>query len=241
MARREPWRLLVFGATGSIGSCVVDEALAAGWRVVAAARGAPPPVLCADGLRRIAYDPLNGDAAVALAGEAPFDAVCWAHGVNAADTLAGFDAALHAEMYRANCLSIMVSASALLDGGFLSPAGARLTVVSSIWQDRARQNKLSYIVTKAAVGGLVRSAAVDLGPAGHLINAVLPGVLETPMTEANLSAQQIEIIRSKIPAGRLPDLATVADTVLFLCSRRNRSISGQSVTVDLGMSNAHLV
>ena len=135
----------------------------------------------------------------------------------------------------------MKSASALLECGLLRPEGARLTIVSSIWQERARQNKLSYTVTKAAVGGIVRAAAVDLGADKHLVNGVLPGVLQTPMTEANLSAEQIDIIRGKTTSGRLPDLATVAEMIVFLCSRENTAISGQSITVDLGMSNASLV
>jgi NAD(P)-dependent dehydrogenase (short-subunit alcohol dehydrogenase family) len=123
----------------------------------------------------------------------------------------------------------------------LRPGGARMVVVSSIWQERARGDKLSYMVTKAAVGGLVRSASVDLGWEGHLVNAVLPGVLDTPMTRTNLSDEQITVVTGKTTLGRLPDLGTVAETICFLCSRDNRSISGQSVVVDLGMSNAHLL
>ena len=48
------------------------------------------------------------------------------------------------------------------------------------------------------------------------------------------------MVAGKTTHRRLPDLATLADTILFLCSCRNASITGQSLTVDLGMSNAHL-
>jgi NAD(P)-dependent dehydrogenase (short-subunit alcohol dehydrogenase family) len=240
MSNSKPWRLLLFGATGGIGSTVARHALARGWSVVGASRqaGAAPD---GENLRYVRYDPLNGDPRVELAGEAPFDAVCWAHGANLADSLLDFDADKHRELYEANVLSVLTSASALLKAGMLSKAGARLTIVSSIWQERARQDKLSYTVTKAAIGGLVRSAAVDLGGLGHLINGVLPGVLDTPMTAANLTPAQLEGIKGKTAANRLTDLDTVAETILFLCSSENRSISGQSVTVDLGMSNAILV
>ncbi len=131
--------------------------------------------------------------------------------------------------------------SALVTAGLLAASGARLTVVSSIWQERARAHKLSYTVTKAAIGGLVRSAAVDLGAEGHLVNGVLPGVLDTPMTAANLSPDQLTAIKGKTTLDRLPDLASVADLICFLCSAENTSISGQSIAVDLGMSNAHLI
>jgi NAD(P)-dependent dehydrogenase (short-subunit alcohol dehydrogenase family) len=231
-----PWRLLVIGATGAIGGAVVRHALARGWSVVGASRQpqAEPQV---EGLSRVCYDPMRGDPGIDLAGQDRFDAVCWAQGANLADSLLDFDADRHRQLYEANCLSVLVSAAALLKAGLLSQSGARLTIVSSIWQERARPDKLSYTVTKAAIGGLVRSAAVDLGAQGHLVNGVLPGVLDTPMTAANLSSAQITSVRERTTIGRLPDLDTVAAMIVLLCSAENRSISGQSITVDLGMSN----
>ena len=234
------WRLLLIGATGAIGAKVLDHALARGWAVIGTSRQTQDEAP-RNGLRRTAFDPLTDNPASAFTGEAPFDAVCWAHGANLADSIGQFDAARHLELYQANCLSILTSASRLLDAGLLRPDGARLTMVSSIWQERARQNKLSYTVTKAAVGGIVRSMAVDLGPAGHLVNGVLPGALQTPMTEANLTPDQIALFRDKAPTGTLPDLDTLADMILFLCSTENRAVTGQSITVDCGMSNAALV
>jgi Dehydrogenases with different specificities (related to short-chain alcohol dehydrogenases) len=69
-------------------------------------------------------------------------------------------------------------------------------VISSIWQNIARQNKLSYCVTKAALQGLIQSLMIDLGSAGHLVNAVLPGVLDTQMTRNNLLAEQLQKSRT---------------------------------------------
>lgn len=235
----EAWRLLVVGASGAIGGAVIARGRARGWDVVGTSRRSASDA-GSDGDRLLRFDPLL-DPADVFAGQPPFDAVCWAHGVNLNDSLLDFDVAQHLELYRSNCLSVLVSLAALIAAGRLSPKGARLAVISSIWEQRARRNKLSYTVTKAAIGGLVRSAAVDLGAAGHLINGVLPGVLQTPMTESNLSSDQIARVRGMVSAGRLPDLAAVADTVLFLCSSENTSISGQSITVDLGMNNACLV
>lgn len=233
------WRCLVFGATGAIGGTVVDHATRAGWSVTAVTRGViPAGTGSADWLR---YDPIDDVAGDALDGLAPFDAVCWAQGANLADSLKDFDMARHVALYQANCLTVMASAAALLRRGLLSAKGARLAIVSSIWQERARQDKFSYAVTKAAVGGIVRAASVDLGVDGHLVNGVLPGVLDTPMTRANLSAEQIAGVTARSTLGRLPDLATLAETILFLCSPANNSITGQSIAVDLGMSNAHLL
>lgn len=236
------WRLLLFGATGAIGTVVRTEADGRGWHVTAVSRhdpaGAAQSGDAAVAQRR--YDPLVDDGSV-FAQDAPFDAVCWAQGANMADTVAAFDPARHLELYGANCLSIMVSMAMLLERGLLRSDGARLVVVSSIWQERARAGKLSYTVTKAAVGGLVRAASVDLGSAGHLVNAVLPGPLDTPMTRANLTPAQIAAVSARTTTGRLPDLATLAGTICFLGSADNRSISGQSIAVDVGMNNANLI
>jgi NAD(P)-dependent dehydrogenase (short-subunit alcohol dehydrogenase family) len=234
------WRLLVFGASGAIGSAVTRRALERGWSVTGVSRSAPPagaPEL----ISWISYDPLAAEAEAGFPGERPYNGVCWAQGANLADSLHAFDAERHLELYSANCLSVMISASALVQSGLLSPEGARLTMVSSIWQERARGNKLSYTVTKAAVGGLVRSASVDLGEQGHLVNGVLPGVLDTPMTAANLDPEQIAAVASMTPLGRLPDLDTLAELICFLCSPDNNSITGQSIAVDLGMSNVRLL
>lgn len=238
------WRLLLFGASGAIGKAVRTAAVARGWSVTAVSRAERTPKEASqpDALdvlwRR--YDPLEDDGS-AFDGDMRFDAVAFAHGANATDSLQQFDAARHLELYRANCLSIMCALAMLVERSLLRADGARLVLVSSIWQERARADKLSYMVSKAAVGGLVRSASVDLGRDGHLVNGVLPGVLDTPMTRANLSSAQIETVSARTTLGRLPDLATLAETICFLGSSNNRSINGQSITVDLGMSNANLL
>lgn len=231
-------KLLVFGAGGAIGSAVARQALDRGWDVVGTGRS----VAAVDQpFAWLTLDPADEASLGRLADSAPYDAVCWAQGANLADSVGNFDLARHMELYRANCLSVLVSMAVLVARGWLAAAGARLVVVSSVWEARARQDKLSYTMTKAAIGGLVRSASIDLGDAGHLINAVLPGVLDTPMTAANLTAAQLAAVCEKTRHGRLPDLATVAETILFLCSRANGAITGQSVTVDLGMSNNCIV
>ncbi len=232
--RRQP-RLLLFGASGAIGARIAEIASGDGWHLTRVARSARP-----DPTGWLVYDALK-DSGDCFAPLDAFDAVCFAHGANYNDSLADFDAERHRALYDANCLSIMSALSALLAVDKLAKRGARLVIVSSIWQERARTNKFSYTVTKAAVGGLVRAAAVDLGEAGHLVNGVLPGVLDTPMTRANLSADQIAVVEGKTTHRRLPDLDALAHLVLFLCSDRNTSITGESIAVDLGMSNAQLL
>jgi NAD(P)-dependent dehydrogenase (short-subunit alcohol dehydrogenase family) len=67
-----------------------------------------------------------------------------------------------------------------------------------------------------------------------LINAVLPGVVDTPMTRKQLTDDQIATITSQSALGRLPEPADIASAVSFLIARSNRVITGQFLTVDAG-------
>ena len=223
---------LVFGGGGQIGSACADALRKQGFNVVATGRTADEAAaICA-------YDPLVDK--FALPDEKAFDAVVWAQGANLSDSVLDFDAARHKAIYDANVLFVLESLHALLATDRLK-LGARLCLISSIWQTAARPNKLSYMVSKAALQGLVLSAATDLAERGILVNAVLPGALDTAMTRQNLSSEQIGRIAGMTKFGRLAALNDVAALVAFLCSEANTSITGQFVSVDLGFQNARLV
>ena len=231
MEERE--HLLVFGASGAIGGAIVQHAEARGWRVTGVARRIEAP--------GIAVDPLREDFdAERLRSDAPYTAICWAQGANCNDSVYEFELAKHMEIYAANVAYILVTLKALLSAGLVAE-GTRMCVVSSIWQRLARQSKLSYCVSKAALEGLVLSAAADMAKDRHLINAVLPGALETPMTRRNLSAEQIDRLAGATGFGRLAGLGDVASMVGYLCSRENTGITGQFIAVDLGFSHVRIV
>jgi 3-oxoacyl-[acyl-carrier protein] reductase len=231
--------LLVFGANGAIGGSIVRAAIGRGWKVTAVARSVREYL---DGtVANLAIDPLS-DAfePEQLMPQTPYTGVCWAQGSNTNDSVYDFDLAKHREIYEANCTYILVTLRALLDGGYLARA-SRLCVISSIWQNLARQSKLSYCMSKAALQGLVLSASVDLAADGHLVNAVLPGALDTPMTRKNLSAEQIERLCDATVHHRLATLEDVASVACYLCSRENTALTGQFVEVDMGFSRVRIV
>ena len=228
--------LLVFGATGAIGHAIAEAALARGWAVTGASRSIAAGWLA--GADALVVNPFSPGFSLKV--EMPYTAVCWAQGANCNDSVYAVDLPRHRELYAANVEYILITLQALLTGGLLAPA-SKLCVISSIWQNLARQNKLSYCVTKAALQGLVLSASADLAKDGHVINAVLPGALETPMTRKNLSAAQIDGIASATGFNRLTSLSDVASAVLMLCSPENTGLTGQFVTADLGFSHVRIV
>jgi NAD(P)-dependent dehydrogenase (short-subunit alcohol dehydrogenase family) len=106
----------------------------------------------------------------------------------------------------------------------------RLCVISSIFQEFSRNNKFSYSVSKSALGGLIRSAAVDLFLKGSLINGILPGPIDNAMTRKTLTPEQIK---------RLEPYMVSLESVYSLCKLlcfNNSSITGQSILVDNGLS-----
>ena len=232
---------LVFGASGAIGSALVSRFAAQGDRVVAVSRKGPP----SDGephrlIEWVGLDVQAQRGCIFSANLPAVDAVVWAQGANCNDDIYDVDLKRHAEIYEANVAYIVVTLQQLLRQGKLKP-GARLCIISSIWQNIARQRKLSYCVTKAALQGLVQSLAIDLGRDGYLVNAVLPGALDTRMTRANLATAQIQALEKMTPLGRLPGLDDVFGLVSFLCSDANTGITGQFIAADGGFSHARIL
>ena len=91
---------------------------------------------------------------------------------------------------------------------------------------------------KAALEALVRHLAVELGPAGITVNAVVPGAVTTDSSTLHLS-QMPELRQALIdatPAGRLAQPEEIAAVVGFLCSPDAGFVNGTSVVIDGGLS-----
>lgn len=226
-------RVLIFGSTGAIGQDIVKKFHQNGWFVVLVSR---QQHFVSDGVC-IVWDVLKTDQVpIEVNNCAPFDAVVWAQGKNINDNIYSFNRVAFEEIHAVNVTYILASLHYLVKKNLLSRP-ARLCVLSSIWQNISRESKLSYGISKASLNGLVLSLSNDLSADGHLVNAVLPGVLDTPMTHQNLSNEQIKTIECSTKFKRLPQLSDVVNTVYFLCSRENTGITGQSIKVDLGYSD----
>jgi len=217
-----PRLALVVGGYGDLGTVISDRLRRDGYQLLRASRRERPDV------EAVVLDPAGFAALPVL------DAVCWAQGANVNDGVDGFDDADLAALFDANVAGVARQLRDLLAAGRISD-GASLVVISSIWQQVARPGKFSYTVTKAAVGGLVRAAAMDLAQRGIRVNAVLPGVVDTQMTRDMLSGDQLEAVGQATGHGRLTTAAEVADAVASLLSPTS-GITGQSLLVDLGFS-----
>ncbi|MBL8079085.1 MAG: SDR family oxidoreductase [Anaerolineales bacterium] len=124
-------------------------------------------------------------------------------------------------------------------------AGGRIVNLSSISGRSGRSDQAHYAAAKCAVISLTQSAALAFASQGVTVNAVCPGVVDTPMTvgihEVRASSlgitpqESLARMVAKIPLGRLETTEDVAGAISFLCSPDAAYITGQSLNVDGGM------
>ena len=141
----------------------------------------------------------------------------------------------------ARTLQVNLTAPLQLLQGFapgMRQAGwGRVVNISSIWSYAAKPGRAAYSAAKTALNGLTRAAAVELAPHGVLVNAVCPGFVETDLTRANNSPEQLEAIRRQIPLGRLALPGEIAAFVAYLCSDANTYLTGQAILIDGGFTS----
>ena len=123
--------------------------------------------------------------------------------------------------------------------------GARVINLSSISGRSGRSDQAHYAAAKCAVISLTQSAALSFASQGITVNAVCPGVVDTPMTSGiheirsaalGITPQEsLALMVAKIPLGRLEKTEDVAGVVSFLCSPDAAYITGQSLNVCGGM------
>lgn len=95
-----------------------------------------------------------------------------------------------------------------------------------------------YVASKHAVIGLTKAAALDYATQGVRVNAVLPGVIRTPMltTASGGDESAVEAYTALMPIGRLGEPGEVAEAALWLLSDAASLITGASVSVDGGQT-----
>jgi len=96
-----------------------------------------------------------------------------------------------------------------------------------------------YVASKHAVLGLTKAAALEYATQGIRVNAVSPGAIETPMFDrfaGRLGADAHRQIAAMHPMGRAGYPEEIADAVVWLCSNEASFVTGQSLTVDGGLT-----
>ena len=122
-----------------------------------------------------------------------------------------------------------------LTPGFKKNGGFVLGV-SSIYSVISRVGRLAYATSKHALNGALKTVALELGQYNVLVNTLSPGFVDTDLTRQNNSFETIAMLREKIAVKRLALPEDIANIAYFLCSEKNRYITGQNIVADGGYS-----
>lgn len=141
------------------------------------------------------------------------------------------------EMLDTNLYGVFITCQVFAPLLFARPGG-RVVITSSVSAVHGMDLRAAYTATKAGLSGLVRALAIEWGPRGVTVNAVGPGVIETPLTRAYMDEhpERVKATIDNTPLRRLGLPDDVADVVVFLASDAARFITGQTIFVDGGLS-----
>jgi len=108
----------------------------------------------------------------------------------------------------------------------------RIITITSVAAVAGNRGQVNYSAAKGALHGATKSLALEVASRGITVNAVAPGIIDTPMTQGRFSA---EVIARLVPMKRAGRAEEVADLVGFLASERAAYISGQVISINGGM------
>ncbi|MCI8496779.1 MAG: SDR family oxidoreductase [Clostridiales bacterium] len=105
--------------------------------------------------------------------------------------------------------------------------------ISSVWGMTGASCEVAYSASKAAVIGLTRALAKEVGPSSIQVNCIAPGVIDTEMNET-LDANTLDALKEETPLGVLGTPQDIAHAVLFLASDQSDFITGQVLSPNGG-------
>lgn len=182
------------------------------------------------GAVRSAFDQIEGElgpAYVLAAAAAIYPPATLSHLRDPAETAKVFDV---------NLMGVIHCASAATCQMIEEGAGGRIILWSSIGANAVIAGHAAYCAGKAAIEGLGRALAAELGPYGITVNTIAPGAIDTPMiAELPPDPGYFEVL----PVGRVGTSEEVAHLVSYLCSDTSGFMTGAVLALDGGLSGVN--
>jgi len=138
------------------------------------------------------------------------------------------------QIYRVNQLGVFLGMRAVVPA-MRAVGGGSIINIASVAGMRGTSTLFAYTSTKWAVRGMTKSAALELARYNIRVNVICPGVIDTPMNDAN-PAHMNEVLVKTTPMRRMGEPAEIAQAVLFLASPQSSFATGAELAIDGGMS-----
>ena len=234
---------IVTGAARGIGLATARLFLDEGRRVVLLDRDAGELARACDGLEGAVplvcdvSDPAQVAAMVpqALAALGRVDALVNNAGVAEFGPIEATDFAMWRRVMATNLDGVFLMSQALTPA--LKQARGAIVNIASISGLRASTLRVAYGTSKAAVIGLTRQQAAELGEHGIRVNCVAPGPVRTKLAMAVHTQEIIDAYHDAIPLNRYGSEREIAECIVFLCSDRASYVTGQVLAADGGFES----
>jgi 3alpha(or 20beta)-hydroxysteroid dehydrogenase len=138
------------------------------------------------------------------------------------------------QIYRVNQFGVYLGMRAVLEP-MRAVGGGSIINISSVAGLRGTSTLFAYTATKWAVRGMTKSAALELARYNIRVNAIFPGVIDTPMNYDN-PPRMNEVLVKTTPMRRMGEPNEIAEAVLFLASPASSFATGAELAIDGGMS-----
>ncbi|HHX71421.1 MAG TPA: 3-oxoacyl-ACP reductase FabG [Clostridiales bacterium] len=180
-------------------------------------------------------DPFEAEAAVAKAENAlgPIDVLVNNAGFADQRLFCDISSALWKKMMDVHVNAAFYCTKAVLPSMIRRKSG-NIINVSSMWGQVGASCEVHYSTAKAALIGMTKALAKEVGPSGIRVNCVAPGVIATAML-SGFSAEDLQALAEGTPLGRLGTPEDVARAILFLASDESSFITGQVVCPNGGL------
>lgn len=234
---------VVFGASGGIGKACVKALLEKGWNVYAGFNTNPRELEeIKNGIYRDNLVSFQCDISSLNETRKIFDAVNSKFGsVEAVINCSGISMRGLIQDLTPEELSLLIDTN--IKGSYnvcrcavesmLKNHRGSIVNMSSMWGETGASFEVAYSMTKAAVIGLTKALAKEVGPSGIRVNCISPGLIETPMNR-EIDEESKKIICEETPLMRIGTPLDVANTAVFLSEDTSSFITGQIIGVNGG-------
>lgn len=233
--------VLITGGTGGIGSAMVRLFAQKGFKVSftyyksqsqaqALARECSAFAICADGKEE---ESVKAACLAAANQNGKIDALINCAGISSFQLFQDVSTALWEETMQTNLRSAFFYIREVLPSMIAQKSGAIINI-SSIWGMVGASCEVLYSTTKAALIGMTKSLAKEVGPSGIRVNCIAPGAIDTPMNcalDENAKAALVE----ETPLGRLGEGEDIAKLALYLVAE-DSFLTGQVISPNGGLA-----